>query len=176
MKNKSLLKIITCAMFAAIACIATMVIQIPSPMSGYVNLGDTVVLLGAFILGPVNGALAAGIGSALADLLAGYAHYVPGTFVIKALMALVAGWMFIKLKRNRPHLGLVVSGVVAEMIMVIGYFFYAMLLLGKGLSAAASIPGNIVQGVVGIIGSFVIFFLLEKVLKQRSANTFISEK
>lgn len=30
--------------------------------------------------------------------------------------------------------------------MVLGYFAYASMILGKGLAAAASIPGNIVQG------------------------------
>ena len=49
MRNQKVLKIVICAMFAALACVATMVIQFPSPMNGYVNLGDCVVLLGAFI-------------------------------------------------------------------------------------------------------------------------------
>ena len=46
---------------------------------------------------------------------------------------------------------MLVSGIVGETIMVLGYFFYASLILGKGLAAAASIPGNIVQGIAGII-------------------------
>lgn len=46
-------------------------------MQGYVNLGDCAVLMSAWVLGPLYGGAAAGIGSALADLLSGYAHYVP---------------------------------------------------------------------------------------------------
>ena len=34
------------AAFAALACVDTMVIKVPSPTGGYMNLGDTVVLLG----------------------------------------------------------------------------------------------------------------------------------
>ena len=68
---------------AALGCAATMVLRIPSPTGGYLNLGDAVVLLGAYLLGPAWGALAGGIGPALADLLAGYAAYVPATLVIK---------------------------------------------------------------------------------------------
>ena len=64
--------IVTTALMAALACVATMVIRVPSPTGGYMNLGDTVVLLGAFLLGPWYGALAGGIGSALADVLSGY--------------------------------------------------------------------------------------------------------
>ena len=43
--NSNLKKLVLAAMFAALSCVATMVIQIPSPMSGYVNLGDCFVLL-----------------------------------------------------------------------------------------------------------------------------------
>ena len=38
-------KIIFSAMLAALTCVATMVIKIPSPLSGYLNLGDCIVLL-----------------------------------------------------------------------------------------------------------------------------------
>lgn len=153
-------KTVTCAMFAALACAATMVIQIPSPMSGYVNPGDCVVLLGAYLLGPVYGAAAGGIGSMLADLISGYVIYVPGTLVIKAAMGFAAGALFTKIHNKKT--AIVIGGVTAELIMILGYFLYAMLLMGKGLAAAASIPGNIFQGIVGIVGSFILYFIIEK--------------
>ena len=78
------------ALLAALACVATLVIRIPSPTGGYMNLGDTVVLLSAYLLGPAWGAVAAGLGSALADLFSGYTAYVPATLLIKALMAAAA--------------------------------------------------------------------------------------
>lgn len=166
MKNKKLTKLVICGMFAAITCVATMVIQIPSPMSGYVNLGDCVVLLGAFLLGPVYGAVAGGVGSMLADLISGYVIYVPGTLIIKALMGLVAGIIFVRLKNKNTYLSLVSSGIAAELIMIAGYFLYAMLILGNGLSAAASIPGNVVQGIAGIIVSTALYKILKKALKS----------
>ena len=160
MRNQKVLKIVICAMFAALACVATMVIQFPSPMNGYVNLGDCVVLLGAFILGPVYGAAAGGIGSMLADIFSGYAHYAPGTLIIKAVMAFVAAIIFKQLKNKT--LSSVLGAVAAEVIMVLGYFAYAGMLLGKGIAAAASIPGNLVQAAVGIVVSVVLYFALEK--------------
>ena len=39
------------AVVAAMACAATLAVQIPSPTGGYLNLGDAVVLLGAYLLG-----------------------------------------------------------------------------------------------------------------------------
>lgn len=160
MRDKKVLRIVMCAMFAALACVATLVIQIPSPMNGYVNLGDCIVLLGAFLLGPVYGAAAGAVGSALADLISGYAHYVPGTFVIKGVMALVAGIIFIKMKNK--NVSSVLGAIAAEVIMVLGYFAYAGMLLGKGLATAASIPGNLVQGLIGIIVSVVVYMILDK--------------
>ena len=56
MRKQKWEKLVFTSMFTALACIATMVIQIPSPMNGYLNLGDAVVLLGAWFLGPAYGA------------------------------------------------------------------------------------------------------------------------
>ena len=86
MKQTKLRTLILAAMFAALTCVATMIIHIPSPIGGYFNLGDCMVLLSAFVLGPVWGTAAGGIGSALADVICGYFIYAPGTLVIKALM------------------------------------------------------------------------------------------
>ena len=145
---------------AALTYVATMVVQIPSPMQGYVNLGDCCVLLSGWILGPWWGGAAAGIGSMLTDLLNGYAHYAPGTLVIKALDAMAAA-LIVKALGRKPY-AYVVGGVVGELIMVAGYFGYACLLLGKGIGAAASIPGNLVQGAMGLVIGLVLFVLLKR--------------
>ena len=61
---------------------ATMVVKLRAvPTGGYMNLGDTVVLLGGYLLG-LPGALVR-IGPALADVL-GSPIYAPATLVIKA--------------------------------------------------------------------------------------------
>ena len=161
MNDQKTKKLVLAALLAALCCVATMAIQIPSPANGFVNLGDCFVLLAAWLLGPWYGAAAAGIGSMLADLLAGYAHYAPGTLVIKALMALVAALIFRKMTHNKTA-AMVVSSFAAELIMVGGYFLYAMLLLGKGIGAAASIPGNLVQGAVGMVVSVILMGILRK--------------
>ncbi len=155
LKNSAKLrKMVLTALFTALTCVATMVIQIQMPATqGYVNIGDCFVLLGAWVLGPLYGGLAGGLGSALADLLTGYAHYVPGTFIIKALMAVIAALLYQKLGKKHEILGELVGGVAAELWMVLGYFLYAMGLLGKGLAAATSIPGNLLQGAIGLVAA-----------------------
>ena len=82
-------KIITSALMAALVCVATMIIHIPSPLKGYINIGDCVVLLAGWMLSPCYGFLAAGLGSALADLFSGYVTYAPATFIIRAIVPLI---------------------------------------------------------------------------------------
>ena len=167
MTDSKIRKLVLAALMAALCTIMTMVIQVPSPMQGYVNLGDCAVLMSAWVLGPLYGGAAAGIGSALADLLSGYAHYVPGTFAIKLVMAVAAALIFRAatkkgLSASSVLLGQIAGGVVAEVIMVLGYFAYASLWLGKRLAAAASIPGNIVQGVFGLVAATVVYTVLSR--------------
>ncbi len=173
MKHKKLYRLVLTALFAALTCIATMLIQIQMPATnGYVNIGDCFVLLGAWVLGPWFGAAAGGIGSALADLLAGYPHYIPGTLVIKALMAVIAALLYQRLGKKHSYLGRLVGGVAAELWMVLGYFVYAWIALGKGLAAATSIPGNLLQGVIGIVAALALVAALQesKALGRMSTN------
>lgn len=162
-KRSKLIQLVLAAVLAAFACVATMVIQIPSPMNGYINLGDCIVLLCGWLLGPMYGFFAAGIGSMLADIFSGYAYYAPGTFVIKGLVALIAALPLLAVKNAsspKQFTLRILGGLLGEAVMVLGYFGYACLLLGKGLAAASSIPGNLVQGAVGLIGAAIVYELL----------------
>ncbi len=166
--NTKTKKIVLTALFAALAFVATYIVRIPIPATGgYVNLGDCIVLLGGFMLGPVYGAIAGGIGSALCDLLAGYMTYVPITLVIKALMALAAGF-FYKSAAKKNTVTALIASVIGEVIMVGGYFLAEALILGLGLGAAAGILGNVFQGVMGIIAAMILFPILKKIMKGNS--------
>ena len=164
MTDRHIRRLVQAALFAALCTIMTMVIQIPSPMQGYVNLGDCAVLLSAWVLGPWYGGVGAGMGSMLADLLSGYAYYAPGTFAVKLAMAAVAGYLFRVIHRHtsRSLLARAVSGIIGEAIMVLGYFGYACLWLGNGLAAASSIPGNIIQGIFGLAAACGVYSILSR--------------
>ena len=95
--------LVMAGLFAALGCAATMVLQVPSPTGGYLNLGDAVVLLGAYLLGPVYGAVAGGVGPALADLLSGYTAYVPGTLVIKGAFGAAASTILARSLRRSGY-------------------------------------------------------------------------
>ena len=144
-------KIVLAAMLAALTCVATMIIKIPSPFKGYLNLGDCVVLFAGWMLTPGYGFLAAGLGSAMADIFSGYMMYAPATFVIKGVMAIIAHAFYQVLHKNvKASLSRIVSGIVAEIVMVLGYFLFEGILYGFAASVV-NIPANAVQGIAGLI-------------------------
>lgn len=170
MKQKNLQRLAISALLTAIVCVATYIVKIPSPATnGYFNLGDCFVLLSGWLLGPVYGALAAGLGSALADIISGYMQYAPATFVIKALMA-VAAYFVVKALNKKPFIGKIIGGIAAEAIMVLGYFGYEAVILGYGLAAAGSIFSNVMQGIVGIVAGIAVTTAIEK---NKTINSFL---
>ena len=156
-------KIVMSAMLAALCCVATMIIKIPSPFKGYINLGDCVVLLSGWMLPYGYGFAAAGIGSALADVFLGYTVYAPATFVIKGLMAIIAGLCY---KKMQGRLGgtpsRITGGIIAEIFMVLGYFVFEGFLYNGFGAVAVNIPVNAVQGAVGLILGLILAKIFEK--------------
>lgn len=160
--NSNLKKLLMTALFAALACVATMSIRIPTPgTSGYIHPGDAVVILSGIILGPVWGMLAGGIGSALADLIGGYFIYVPITLVIKGLIALIAGVIYQKIgKSSKSRYTAVILGGITDIILVAGGYFLCESFMYGIAGAASSVPANIIQGVGGLIIACVLYPIL----------------
>ena len=156
MQNKTR-KIVFLALLAALCCVATMVIPIPTPTGGYLNAGDIVVVFAALIAGPVWGGISAGVGSLLADILGGYAAYAPGTLIAKGLAALITGLVFRRTKKAIP------AAICGELAMAAVYFAYEGLILGFGLGAAVEIPGNLMQGALGVAGGVALYYALCRV-------------
>ena len=160
--NTNTKKLVMAALMAALTCVATMMITIPSPLKGYINLGDCLVLTSGWLLSPAYGFFAAGLGSALADLFAGYVLYAPVTFLIKGLMAVIAYYGFRILHKKCGNLiSRIISGVVAEIVMVLGYFVFEGFMYGF-IPSAVNIPANGVQGIAGVIIGIVLVKTIEK--------------
>ena len=154
-------KIVIASLLAALTCIATMIIKIPSPLKGYLNLGDCVVLLAGWLLSPAYGFLAAGVGSSLADIFSGYVTYAPVTFFIKGCMALIAHYGFkLMYKRVGNILSRVISGITSEITMVLGYYIFEGFIYGF-VPSIVNIPANSIQGVAGLIIGIILIKLFE---------------
>lgn len=166
------------AIFAALVFVATFAVRIPISLGwGYVHLGDSVVLLAGMLLGPVFGAIAAGLGSFLADFASGYAVYALPTLIIKASAAFFVGLAYKTLKGelrtdNKKLFKMLYHSVSAYICVVFGYFIADLMLANLilvdtegstayGYAAYGVIP-NSIQIAFGIIVSFLLYKLLKK--------------
>jgi len=163
-KNKTVLLALT-GLFAAIICVATSFLKVPAPL-GYVHLGDGMIFLAAAFLGPY-GIISAAVGSAIADLLAGYAVYAPVTFVIKGLMALIA-WLFIK-KFNFKAVYNIIAFVLCGMVMTGGYFAFECIMYSTS-GALAAVTANLIQAAFGIIIGVVSIRIFKKLIVKINKN------
>lgn len=156
---KIILRLTFAGVFSALILLATQLFKIPTGI-GYANLGDGFILVAAYLLGPAA-FFPAAIGSALADLLAGYPIYIPATFVIKGLMGLTAGFL---LKNEKiTVVRKIAVFTLAELIMIGGYFGYESLPFMYGPAAAAgSIIPNLGQAAVGILMGMILTAIMEK--------------
>ena len=139
------------AVFSALVAISTSIFQIPIPATGgYINVGDAMIFTTALLFGPLIGGAAGGIGSAIGDLILGYASFAPYTFVVKGLEGLIAGYVSDGETLTRD----ILAWVVSSSVMVSGYFLMEAYVMGIGpVSAFVEVPGNIFQVVFGgVIG------------------------
>lgn len=142
MKKMSTRQLTLCGVMAALVFVMTYFPKVPVPVTGgYVHLGDGAIFLAVLLLGPL-GIPAAAIGSGLSDLIGGYMLYVLPTVVIKALVALIA----LKVYRKGNWVSAAVAFVLAEAVMVLGYFAFECFTSGAAAAAAAILP-NVIQGV-----------------------------
>ena len=155
-------RIVITALMAAMVCVATMIIKIPSPMKGYLNIGDCIVLLCGWLLAPGYGFVAAGLGSALADMFSGYLTYAPATFLIKGSMALIAFACFKLMNKRIGRLpSQIIGAVLAEIVMVLGYYVFEGFMYGF-IPSAVNIPASAVQGTAGLILGIILVKVFER--------------
>ncbi len=162
MKNVSPRKLALLAMMIALTTVATVIIQIPAiVLNGYINFGDTFLMFTGLLLGPTAGFVAGAFGSSLADLITGYAIYAPITFVVKGLEGFVCGWIYKKQKQKYAILATLPAGV----LMMLGYFIGESFLFTPA-GAAASIIGNLLQGVTNAFLAVLLNRSLSSILKK----------
>ncbi|WP_051688941.1 ECF transporter S component [Butyrivibrio sp. AE2032] len=149
-RSGSNLRIIAeCGILAALVFIGTE-LRIPTAL-GFINLGDGVILIASYFIGPAA-FFPAAIGSALGDLIAGYPVYIAPTFIIKGLMGLTAALIMkhAKGKSIRDILLRILAGIAAELIMAGGYFAFETMMYGME-AALGSVVFNLIQGGVAIL-------------------------
>ncbi|MDR0372187.1 MAG: ECF transporter S component [Nitrososphaerota archaeon] len=170
----------TPAIIAATALFTTLIFiittQIPPILipatSGYFNMGEVAIYVAALLFGPFVGAFAGGIGTALSDVYLGFAHFAPGTLIIKGAEGAIVGLLNIKLKKRIQNTTIraIISIATGGSVMVLGYFLYenliALLIPSLEIYALIEIPINIGQMLIGLIIAVPIVHAVQRVFPQ----------
>jgi len=140
-------RIVVLAVLIALTTVLTLVPKLPIPgTQGYVSLADVGVYFAAFTFGPIFGAVAGGVGTALADTLGGFAMFAPASLLIHGLQ----GWVSGRLGYRRSRRAQVTGYLVSSAIMFGGYFLAEVVVYSYGIGAALTeLPYNVVQALLG---------------------------
>ncbi|MGN0772117.1 MAG: ECF transporter S component [Christensenellales bacterium] len=178
--------IVRCALMTAVVAVCTMLGF--NVGTGFVNFGDTMIYITAYLLGPIPAMVAGGIGSLIADSIV-YPLTMWFTLFIKGIEGLLAGIMFKYVAGRKPYrtpvritLG-VVSMLVGGAFMILGYFgtqalFWGDESTGKLAAAIAQVPWDCLQtGVSVVLASIFIYVIrIEKAVKLTPATVSMFEE
>lgn len=158
-------RVASLAVLTAVTALFTYLIRIPiAPTRGYLNLGDVAIYFTAFTFGPVSALVAGGLGTALADVLSGYAQWAPISLFVHGLQGLVAGLLaLLPLRRHwgpfEPAWLLALGG--GTLVMCGGYLAAGAVMVGLG-AALTELPGNVLQNVAGVVGGIPLTLAVRK--------------
>ena len=164
-------QLVITALMICLVVLGTILFRIPVPMTkGYIHLGDAMIYLAVLMLGKKHGSAAACLGSALGDILGGYAFWAPFTLVIKFAMSFIAGSIIetYRLKhepgsfrRTRLYITAMTAG---GLVMCAGYLLVERFMYGGWAPALIGVPWNIGQFAAGIVIALAVYQALSGIL------------
>ena len=175
-KTVSTTKLVFVAMLAALVYVVTM---FRFPLLGtQVHLANAVCLLSGLLMGPCAGGVAAGLGSALYDVLAGGYDFIQCliTFVSKFAMAWVCGKIaFAGDREAKSHGWNVAASVIGALTYVALYmlktFVYQKFVYGYPADAVlvtmgSKLPGSLINAVAAFIVAPIFYTGLRPALER----------
>ncbi len=158
--NSSLVDMVHVSLMAAMICLVTSVITIPS-YNGVIHIGDSMVFAAAILLGKKKGTAASALGMFLFDMIHGYLIWAPFTLIIKGVMAYITADIYYR--KEKKSLGYEIFAFSVSSVWMVAAYYLAgaiknLLFSGKGITfkqaliaSSYDIPGNILQVLVGIL-------------------------
>ncbi len=162
-KNK-VLDICVSGLLIALVLICTMFINVRLPISingGLIHMGNVPLIIASIIFGKRKGAIAGAFGMGLFDILSGWAMWAPFTFVIRGVMGYTIGYIAEKHEGNNFFLNLV-AVIIGGIWMIFGYYVSEVILYGNLIAPITSVPGDILQIVLGSIIALPAISILKK--------------
>ena len=155
------------AMLIALVFVSTSFLNIRLPIAangGLVHLGTAMLFIISILFGPKKGALAGAIGMGLFDLVSGWTLWAPFTLIARGIQGYIVG----KIAWGFNHKGKkltfnIIAVIVSIPFMLAGYYICEAILFSNWMIPFASIPGNLVQNVVGIAIAIPVCSVLKKI-------------
>ncbi len=149
MQDQGIRKIVRLALVASVVVVATHFLKVPTP-TGYVHLGDGVIYGAALAFGASFAAVSGGIGSALADIVGGYAVWAPWTLIIKA----VAGYLIGKIGCGQSRQRQTAAAIAGAAWTVAGYAVVSSIMYSPAAALGESLANLVQVGSGVLIGLF----------------------
>ncbi|AXI10954.1 ECF transporter S component [Oceanobacillus zhaokaii] len=165
-RQKTLDLIIT-SMLIALVFVSTVFLNIRLPIAangGLVHLGTAMLFIASILFGPKKGALAGAIGMGLFDMIGGWLIWAPITIVARGLQGYIVGRIAWLNGHRGDSIALNVTATIISIpFMIAVYYIGESILYGNWFTPLASIPGDLVQNVLGVIIAIPICVALKKV-------------
>lgn len=153
------------SILAALVFVATMFINIRLPFGqgGLIHLGTSMLFITAILFGPKKGALAGAIGMGLFDIVGGWLIWAPTTIIARALQGFIVGKIAWSNGYRGDNIGLNILGAVISMPLMIAVYYIGQAIMFKSwIAPLASIPGDVIQNVVGLVIAIPVCIMLKK--------------
>ncbi|WP_332645201.1 ECF transporter S component [Lysinibacillus sp. 54212] len=164
LRTKTLDLVIT-AILAALVFVATVFINIKLPIGqgGLIHLGTAMLFIAAILFGPKKGALAGAIGMGLFDIVGGWLIWAPTTIIARALQGYIVGKIAWSNGNKGNNITLnIIAAVVSMPVMISVYYVGQAIMFNSWIAPMASIPGDVIQCVVGLIIAIPVCIVLKK--------------
>jgi uncharacterized membrane protein len=147
--------------------LSTFFLNIKLPIAangGLVHLGTAMLFIASILFGPKKAALAGAIGMGLFDIVGGWTLWAPITIVARGLQGYIVGKIAWSKGRNGTSIAFnVIATIVSIPFMIAVYYIGEGILYGNWIAPLASIPGDLVQNILGIIVAVPVCVALKKV-------------
>lgn len=159
--------IVLSALLIGLVFSATAFLNIKLPIAasgGLVHLGTAMLFIAAIMFGPKKGALAGAAGMGLFDVMGGWLVWAPITIVAR----FVQGWIVGSISHANGRDGKstrwnVVAMAASIPVMMAIYYVGEAFLYSNWIAPLASMPGDLLQNVIGLAIAIPVCRVLKKV-------------
>lgn len=154
------------SMLIALVFVSTLLLNIKLPISangGLIHLGTAMLFIVSILFGPKKGAIAGAVGMGIFDLVAGWTLWAPITILARGLQGYIVGKIAWSNKHNGNNKRYnLIAMIISIPPMIAIYYVGESIIFSSFIIPLASIPGDIVQNVVGLFVAIPLCAVLKK--------------